>query len=76
MIQFPGVSPYAFNMKCIKVWQQLNLVSEKADIKYNKNFPQKPIFRAVERSIHSTFIIQEINHLLRYEFVSDKVIVC
>lgn len=59
-------------MKCIEVWQKLNLASDKAEIKYDKKLTQKLSLCTEERSIQSTFIIQENKHLLTQKSISDE----
>ena len=41
LIQPHGVSSYTFIMRCIEVRQKLNLVSDKADFKYEKRLTPK-----------------------------------
>ena len=71
MIQLPEETEYSYVMKCIEVRQKVLLASSKSDIKYDKGLVMKLFYRNLERSLLSSYVVQEIKPLLRSS-VSDE----
>ena len=51
MIQLPEKSEYQYVKRSIEIRQKVILVSNKSDIKYDKELVWKPFYRTLEREL-------------------------
>ena len=69
-----GESSYSFVLRCIELRQKILIASTKSDIRFDKPLLDKVFCRTLERGLSSTYVIQEIRHLLRTG-VSDEELI-
>ena len=72
--QSPEESSYSFVLRCIELRQKILIASTKSDIKFDKPLLDKVFCRTPERGLSSTYVVQEIRHLLRTG-VSDEELI-
>ena len=65
---------YSFVLRCIELRQKILIISTKSDIKFDMPLLDKVFCCTLERVGSSTFIIQEIRHLLRTSVSDEKLI--
>ena len=74
MAQSPEESSYSFLLRCIELRQKILIASAKSDIKFDKPLLDKVFCRTLESGLSSTYVVQEIMHLLRTG-VSDEELI-
>lgn len=75
MTQTADESTYSYVMRCIEIRQKVILASRKSDIQYDENLVFKLFFRSLENGISSSFIVQEVKHLLRKGTTDEELII-
>ena len=71
MVQSPEESSYSFVLRFTELMQKILIASTKSDIKFDEPLLVKVFRRTLESGLSSTYVVQEIRHLLRTG-VSDK----
>ena len=74
MAQSPEESSYSFVLRYIELRQKILITSRKSDVKFDKPLLDKVFCRTLERGLSSTYVVQEIRHLLRTG-VSDEELI-
>ena len=74
MAQSPEESSYSFVLRYIELRQKILIASRKSDVKFDKPLLDKVFCRTLERGLSSTYVVQEIRHLLRTG-VSDEELI-
>ena len=74
MAQSPEESSYSFVLRCIELRKKILTTSTKSDIKFYKPLLDKVFCRTLERGFSSTYVVQEITHLL-WTGVSDEELI-
>ena len=74
MAQSPEESSYLFVLRYIELRQKILIASRKSDVKFYKPLLDKVFCRTLERGLSSTYVVQEIRHLLRTS-VSDEELI-
>ena len=74
MTQSPEELSYSFVLRCIELRQKILVASTKSDINFDKPLLDKVFYRTIERVLSSTYVVQEIRHLLR-TCVSDEELI-
>ena len=64
MPQSPAESSNSFVLRCIELRQKILIALKKFDIKFDKPLLDKVFCRTLERGLSSTYVVQEIRHLL------------
>ena len=65
---------YSFVLRCIELRQKILIISTKSDVKFDMPLLDKVFSRTLERVGSSTYIIQEVRHLLRAGVSDEKLI--
>ena len=74
MAQSPEESSYSFVLRCIELRKKILTTSTKSDIKFYKPLLDKVFCRTLERGLSSTYVVQEIRHLL-WTGISDEELI-
>ena len=69
--QLSEESAYSFLMRCIETRQNVTLASMKSDKKYGKNLVCKLFYKTLEKTISSSYVVQEIKEDLK-DNISDE----
>ena len=65
LAQLPMELPESSVLRCIELRQKILIASTKSDIKFDKLLLDKVFCCTLERGLSSTYVVQEIKHLLR-----------
>ena len=74
MAQSLEESSYSFVLRCIELRQKILTASAKSDIKFGKSILDKVFCHTLERGLSSTYVVQEIRHLLRTGASDEELI--
>ena len=74
MAQSLEESSYSFVLRCIELRQKILTASAKSDIKFDKPILDKVFCHTLERGLSSTYVVQEIRHLLRTGASDEELI--
>ena len=76
IVQLPEESEYQYVMRCNEIRQKVIFVSNKSDIKYDKELIRKSFYCTLKRGLLSWYVIQEIKPLLKNNSSDEDLVLC